>query len=281
MVPFDTLDHGHLRTFLQRRVRDGVLLRLIGKWLNAGVMDSGNVSYPGRGSPQGGVVSPLLANVYLHYVLDEWFHHDVLPCMRARAHLVRYADDAVMIFEVESDARRVLAVLGKRCSKYGLTIHPEKTRLVDFRRPLLSPDKSGSVRCKSETFDLLGFTHYWSRSRSGQRVVKRKTMSSRLTRSVQAIDRWCRARRHDRLIDQHAVLCQKIRGHDAYYGITGNGESLKKFRFLVHRTWRRWLSRRHRKRKLDWDKFNRLLESFPLPPLRVVHSVVRHREVNV
>ena len=106
-------------------------------------------------------------------------------------------------------------------------------------------------------------------------------MSSRLTRSVGAIDRWCRAHRHDRLIDQHAVLCQKIRGHDAYYGITGNGESLKKFRFLVHRTWRRWLSRRHRKRKLDWDKFNRLLESFPLPPLRVVHSVVRRREANV
>jgi RNA-directed DNA polymerase len=175
----------------------------------------------------------------------------------------------------------LLAVLGKRCSKFGLTIHPEKTRLVDFRRPLLSSGKSGSAPRKSATFDLLGFTHYWSRSRSGQRVVKRKTMSSRLTRSVQAIDSWCRAHRHDRLFDQHAALCRKIRGHDAYYGITGNGESLKKFRFLVHRTWRRWLSRRHRKRKLDWDKFNRLLASFPLPPVRVVHSVVRPREANV
>ena len=207
---FDTLDHGHLRTFLQRRVRDGVVLRLIGKWLNAGVMDSGNVSYPDRGSPQGGVISPLLANVYLHYVLDEWFHNDVVPCMRARSRLVRYADDAVMIFEVESDARRVLAVLGKRCSKFGLTIHPKKTRLVDFRRPLLSPGKSGSDRSKSATFDLLGFTHYWSRSRSGHRVVKRKTMSSRLTRSVQAIDHWCKAHRHDRLVEQHAALCRKV-----------------------------------------------------------------------
>ena len=201
--------------------------------------------------------------------------------MRARSRLVRYADDAVMIFEVESDARRVLAVLGKRCSKFGLTIHPKKTRLVDFRRPLLSPGKSGSDRSKSATFDLLGFTHYWSRSRSGHRVVKRKTMSSRLTRSVQAIDHWCKAHRHDRLVEQHAALCRKVRGHDAYYGITGHGESLQNFRFLVHRVWRRWLSRRHRKRKLDWDKFNRLLESFPLPPLRVVHSVVRHREANV
>jgi RNA-directed DNA polymerase len=278
---FDTLDHNHLQTFLQRRVRDGVLLRLIGKWLNAGVMESGSISYPDRGSPQGGVVSPILANVYLHFVLDEWFYNDVLPCMRARAHLVRYADDAVMIFEVESDARRVLAVLGKRCSKYGLTIHPEKTRLVDFRRPLLSPGKSGNARSKPESFDLLGFTHYWSRSRTGQRVVKRKTMSSRLTRSVQSIDSWCKAHRHDRLTDQHAALCQKIRGHDAYYGITGNGESLQIFRFLVHRTWRRWLSRRHRKRKLDWEKFNRLLEMFPLPALRVVHSVFGRREANV
>ena len=276
---FDTLEHGHLRTFLQRRVRDGVLLRQIGKWLNAGVMESGNVSYPDRGSPQGGVVSPLLANIYLHYVLDEWFHQEVLPRLRGAAHLLRYADDAVMIFELESDARRVLAVLGKRCSKYGLTIHPEKTGLVDFRRPLLG--KSGKARCKSKTFDLLGFTHYWGRSRSGQRIVKRKTMSSRLTRSVQAISHWCRAHRHDRVLDQHVTLCRKIRGHDAYYGITGNGESLKKFRFLVHRVWRRWLSRRDRKRKLDWDKFNRLLESFPLPTIRVVHSVVRQREANV
>lgn len=274
---FDTLDHGHLRTFLQQRVRDGVILRLIGKWLNAGVLDLGNISYPEHGSPQGGVVSPILANAYLHYVMDEWFHRDVLPRMRGRACLVRYADDAVMIFELETDARRVMAVLGQRCSKYGLTIHPEKTRLIDFRRPLLSRDQLRESH-KSSTFDLLGFTHYWSRSRSGQRVVKRKTMSSRMTRSIQAIDAWCRAHRHDRLDVQHAALCQKIRGHDAYYGITGNGESLKKFRYLVHRTWRRWLSRRHRKRTLDWDKFNRVLESFPLPPVRVVHSVFGRRE---
>lgn len=277
---FDTLDHGHLRTFLQQRVRDGVVLRLIGKWLNAGVLESGNVSYPDQGSPQGGCISPLLANAYLHYVMDEWFHREVLPRMNARAYLVRYADDAVMIFELESDARRVMAVLGQRCSKFGLTIHPEKTRLLDFRRPLLSQDNSREPH-RSSTFDLLGFTHYWSRSRSGQRVVKRKTMSSRITRSVQAIDSWCQAHRHDRLDVQHAALCQKVRGHDAYYGITGNGESLKKFRYLVHRVWRRWLSRRHRKRKLDWDKFNRILDMFPLPPLRVIHSVFKQREAKV
>ena len=277
---FDTLDHGHLRTFLQQRVRDGVVLRLIGKWLSAGVMDSGNLCYPEHGSPQGGCISPLLANAYLHYVMDAWFYRDVLPRMRGRAYLVRYADDAVMIFELESDARRVMAVLGQRCSKYGLTIHPEKTRLIDFRRPSLSPDPLRESR-KSSTFDLFGFTHYWSRSRSGQRVVKRKTMSSRMTRSIEAIDSWCRAHRHDGLAVQHAALCRKIRGHDAYYGITGNGESLKQFRYHVSRTWRRWLSRRHRKRKLDWEKFNRILDMFPLPPLRVVHSVFKQREAKV
>ena len=174
----------------------------------------------------------------------------------------------------------MMAVLGPRCTKYGLTIHPEKTRLIDFRRPSLSPGQSRDPG-KSSTFDLLGFTHFWSRSRSGHRIVKRKTMSSRLTRSIQAIDSWCQAHRHDRLDVQHAALCQKVRGHDAYYGITGNGESLKTFRFLVHRTWRRWLSRRHRKRTLDWEKFNRLLETFPLPPLRVVHSVLRQGEAKV
>ena len=201
-----------------------------------------------------------------------------MPRMKGKAFLVRFADDFVIAFTDEHDARRVMDVLPKRFAKYGLTLHPVKTRLVRFGRPR----RGRAPRAERPgTFDFLGFTHYWSRSRSGQRVVKRKTMSSRLTRSVQAIDRWCRAHRHDRLIDQHAVLCQKIRGHDAYYGITGNGESLKKFRFPVHRTWRRRLSRRHRKRKLDWDKFHRLLESFPLPPLRVVHSVVRQRGANV
>ena len=132
---FDTLDHAHLREFLQLRVRDGVLKRLIGKWLKAGVMEEGNVSYPEAGSPQGGVISPLLANVFLHYVLDMWFRQEVQPRLRGRAHLIRYADDFVILFTHEEDARRVMEVLPKRFGKYGLTLHPDKTRLVPFRRP--------------------------------------------------------------------------------------------------------------------------------------------------
>jgi hypothetical protein len=248
-----------------------VLNRLIGKWLKAGVMEHGSVSYPDSGSPQGGVISPLAANVYLHYVLDEWFERIVKPRLRGQAHLVRYADDLVMVFEREDDARRVLAVLAQRCAKYGLTIHPEKTRLIDFRQP--SDSRANPGPRKPGTFDLLGFTHYWSRSRRGIPIVKRKTASSRLTRSVRALSRWCRGHRHDPISQQHAVLSQKIRGHYAYFGITGNGASLKNFLFLVQRTWCRWLNRRHRKRSMDWAKFNRLLQRFPLPSVRVVHSI--------
>ncbi len=268
---FDTLDHAHLRSFLKHRVRDGVLLRLIGKWLNAGVTDNGCVSYPDSGSPQGGVISPLLANVYLHYVLDTWFAREVKPCLAGPAYLIRYADDFVIVFKNESDARRVMEVLPKRFGNYGLTLHPEKTRLIAFERP----DNSGRPQGKPGTFDLLGFTHYWGRSRRGLWVVKRKTSSSRMERSVRAIAEWCRRNLHRPLCEQQRVLSQKLRGHCAYYGITGNSSSLSAFRRRVHRTWRYWLSRRNRERSMTWDCFNRLLETYPLPSAIAIHSVCR------
>src|SRR5438876_10710441 len=172
---FDTLDHAQLRALLQQRVRDGVVLRLIGKWLQAGVLEGGDLTYPEAGTPQGGVISPLLANVYLHYVLDVWFEQTVKPRLKGRAFLVRYADDFVMGFACEEDARRVLAVLPKRLRKYGLTLHPDKTRLVPFQRPTQQPDRSDpSGKRPPGSFDLLGFTHYWGRSRKGIWVVKRK-----------------------------------------------------------------------------------------------------------
>ena len=157
---FDALDHAQLRSLLRQRVRDGVLLRLIDKWLNAGVLEDGELTYPEAGTPQGGVVSPLLANVYLHYVLDVWFQEVVKPCLKGRAFLVRYADDFVMGFACEEDARRVLAVLPKRFGKYGLMIHPDKTRLLPFRRPNRSPSAANCQRePQPESFDFLGFTH--------------------------------------------------------------------------------------------------------------------------
>jgi group II intron reverse transcriptase/maturase len=266
-----SLDHGHLRQFVQHRVKDGVLLRLIGKWLNAGVMESGQISYPEAGSPQGGVISPLLANVYLHYVLDTWFEREVQPRLAGRAYLIRYADDFVIGFTDQEDAHRVKDVLPKRFGRYGLKIHPEKTRLVRFNKPSDRNDSSG----QPESFDLLGFTHHWGRSLRGNWVVKRKTSDSRLSRGLRAINQWCRDYRHEPLAEQQQALSRKIRGHCAYYGITGNSQCLSAFRLWVVRSWRRWLSRRNRERGMTWDRFNQLLERYPLPAAVAIHSTCR------
>ena len=269
---FDDVDWSHLRGFLDRRVRDGVIRRAIGKWLNAGVMESGAVWHPDRGTPQGGVASPLLSNVYLHEVLDVWFEHEVKPRLKGRSFEIRYADDAVLIFERENDARRVLAVLAKRFAKYGLRLHPEKTRMVDFRRP---PRAGRGDSQRERSFDLLGFTHFWGRSRTGRWVVQRKTATDRFTRALREIGRWCRAHRHWRVADQQAALSRKLRGHYAYYGITGNARALVRFLYEVRRLWRKWLNRRSWHARMTWEKFARLTERYPFPPPRVVHSVYR------
>jgi group II intron reverse transcriptase/maturase len=274
---FDNLDHGHLRRFLQHRVRDGVLLRLIGKWLKAGVMEDGSVSYPDSGSPQGGVVSPLLSNVFLHYVLDLWFEQDVKPRLRDRAFLIRFADDIVIGFRDGRDARRVMEVIPKRFGKYGLTIHPTKSRLVPFRRPSLwaKGDRGGPDK-PAGTFDLLGFTHYWGRSRKGHWVIKLKTAADRFSRALRSIDSWCRAHRHLSIREQQQTLNAKLRGHYAYYGVTGNSGALTRFLREVEHRWRKWLNRRNRIRSMHWDKFRKLLGRYPLAPVRTVRSALRY-----
>ena len=271
---FDTLDWTHLRTFLHQRIRDGVVLRLIGKWLQAGVLEEGQLHFPATGSPQGGVISPLLSNVYLHYVLDEWFEQQIQPRLKGTAYLIRYGDDFVLGFAQEEDARRVLAVLPKRFGKYGLTLHPDKTRLISFQRPPAgATGKSGGPGHPERSFDLLGFTHYWGRSRKGNWVIKRQTAASRLSRALQRVSQWCRGNRHRPLQEQHHILSQKLQGHYAYYGITGNGHALAGFQHRVKEIWRTWLSRRHRGKPISWQRFQRLLERYPLPPVRVVHSI--------
>ena len=269
---FDDVDWGHLRHFLDQRVRDGVIRRAIGKWLNAGVMESGEVSHPDQGTPQGGVVSPLLSNLYLHEVLDVWFEHEVKPRLRGRAFEVRFADDAALVFEREEDARRVLAVLSKRFAKYGLRLHPEKTRLVDFRSP---PRRGQDGSQRERSFALLGFTHFWGRSRKGRWIVQRKTAKDRFTRALRDIGHWCRMHRHWPVAAQQAALWRKLRGHYAYYGITGNARALDRFLYEVRRLWRKWLHRRSWRGRMTWEKFVRLTERYPLPPPRVVHSVYR------
>jgi group II intron reverse transcriptase/maturase len=267
---FGSLDHRRLREILSQRVQDGVLLRLIGKWLRAGVLEEGRLTHPETGTPQGGVVSPLLANVYLHEVLDTWFEDVVRPRMRGAAHLIRFADDAVVVFACEEDARRVMAVLPKRLARYGLRLHPEKTRLVAFGRP-----RSRGHEDRPGTFDFLGFTHSWGWSRRGRPVVRRKTARDRFTRSWRAVYRWCRENRHLPIAEQQRVLGQKLRGHYAYYGLTGNARALTRFSFEVRRAWHKWLGRRSRSARMSWERFARLLERHPLPPVRVVHSIYR------
>jgi RNA-directed DNA polymerase len=272
---FDTLDHAHLRSFLDRRVRDGVLRKMIGKWLKAGVLESGAIRHPDEGTPQGGVISPLLANIYLHEVLDLWFEHEVKPRLSGEFRLIRYADDFVIAFSSVADARRVMAVLPKRFAKYGLKLHPVKTRMVDFRRPR----RRGNVRRneRPQTFDLLGFTLYWGKSRQGNWVIKHKTARSRFNRALRAIARWCKEHRHWPIPTQHDTLSRKLRGHYGYFGITSNYAALSRLRNEVERVWRRWLRRRSQRDRMNWKRFTDLIGRHPLPPARIVHRF--HRPV--
>ena len=265
---FDSLDHSCLQEILRRRIRDGVLLRLIGKWLNAGVQEGANLHFPEEGTPQGGVISPLLANIYLHEVLDEWFVGEVQPRLRERAVLVRYADDFVILFARKEDALRVLEVLPKRFGKYGLTLHPEKTRLIPFRRPDIA------ARTRDEepgTFDLLGFTFHWGLSRNGKWIVKQRTAKDRFSRTLRRLRYWCRIHRHEPIKTQHTALVRKLNGHYAYFGVTSNIMALGRLWHETKAIWRKWLSRRSRKAFISWAKMHRLLAVLPLPPPRIVH----------
>ncbi len=266
---FDNIDRGWLRSFIQRRINDGGIMRLIGKWLHAGVMDGAALSYTDKGTPQGGVISPLLANIYLHHVLDTWFETEVKPRMRGHCFLVRFADDFVIGFQREDDARRVLQVLAKRFARFGLDLHPEKSRLIEFGRPARA-QRSGQG---ANTFDFVGFTHYWARSRRGYWVIKRKTKRKTVTKHIQGIRAWCRRNRHRALEEQHRIISAKLRGHYQYFGVRGNLQALAAVREQVLRAWQYWLHRRSSKHAMPWSKFQALLARLPLPRPRIIHAV--------
>ena len=261
---FDNLDHSRLRRILDQRVHDGVLRRTIDKWLAAGVLEGEELSHPDAGTPQGGVVSPILANIYLHDALDTWFEKYVRPRLQGQAFMIRFADDAVMVFSEEKDARRMMDVLPQRLGQYGLTLHPTKTRLFYFR-----PDSSAGDEQSRDTgkksFDFLGFTHHWARSRRGSWVVKRKTASSRFRRALKRASEWFQRVRHQPVAWQHQQLVRKLRGHDNYYGITGNSAALYRFRYELTRLWRKWLDRRSDKACMTWPRFKRLLARYRVP----------------
>jgi group II intron reverse transcriptase/maturase len=259
---FDSIDRKVLMEMLRERVTDTSLLRLVGKCLHVGILDGAEYSEPDVGTVQGSTLSPLLGNVYLHHVLDQWFERDVRPRLQGKALLVRFADDFVIGFEREDDAKRVWAVLGRRFERYRLRLHPDKTRLLPFQRPPRG-QKGGKG---SATFDFLGFTQFWARSRKGAWVPRLKTRKARLRRAITAVADWCRSHRHLPVKQQHAALKSRLNGHLNYYGVNGNSRSLGVLIYEATRAWYKWLCRRSQRSRLNWKRFGDLLRDFPLPP---------------
>ena len=262
---FDSIDRKLLQEQIQERVSDGSLKRLIGKCLHVGVLDGTEYSEPDEGTVQGSVLSPVLGNIYLHHVLDDWFERDAVPRLRGKARLIRYADDAVFAFEREDDAHKVLEVLHKRFARFGLRLHPEKTRIVPFQRP----DRNTGAGKGPGSFDFLGFTVYWRRSRKGLWVPRMKTRKARVQRFLRTIAEWCRRHRHDEVKDQHAALVRRIAGNFRYFGVNGNVQALCRVRGVCEAIWRKWLNRRSQRTSKTWDEFHALLRKWPLPRARV------------
>lgn len=265
---FDNMPHDRIREILRLRINDGKIIRLIGKWLKAGVVEEGNISYPSCGSPQGGVISPLIANIFLHHVLDNWFAEAVQPRLKGRSFLVRFADDFILGCEVEADAHKVMRVLSKRFAKYGLTIHPDKSKMVRFKWPSRYSRKS-----HTGTFDFLGFTHYWGRSRNDNWVVKRQTMRKRQARAMRVIYLYCQSNKHEPLSDQLKGLRVKLIGLYNYYGIRCNYRSLWMIYQYTRECWRKWLSRRSNAGVISWEKFEQFLKRWKLPEPRITKMV--------
>lgn len=270
---YDSMDRGALRQFLEHRVKDRSLLRLIAKWLHAGVLEDGVVFHPVTGTPQGGVISPILANVYLHYALDRWAEKVMRPQLRGEFYMVRYADDVAFAFQYQDDAARFAAALRGRLGKFGLQLNEAKTRLIEFGR--FAAANAARRNRKPATFDFLGFTHSCGTSRTGRFKVIRRTAATRLRRAITRVTAWCRAHRHLPVPDQWRYLCSVLRGHYQYYGLTGNMASLRGFLAQLTRAWRKWLDRRSQRGRMSWARFGQLLLRHPLPAAWLPHSVYR------
>lgn len=265
---FDDVSRKALMDMLRTRIADGSLLRLVGKCMHVGVLDGAEYSVPEDGTTQGSVLSPLLGNIFLHYALDVWFENEVKPRLRGAAHLIRYADDVAIAFEFEDDARRVLEVLPKRVKRFGLTLHPQKTRLLPFGRP------AGKQRRREPgSFDLLGFTLYWKRTRKGRWEMAFKTRRASFRRALKSVYEWCRRHRHASIKDQHTALTRRIRGHFNYFAVNGNLRSLSAFLCKVEHIWFKWLRRRSNRTRLNWQRYRALLGRMPLPRPRITVQI--------
>jgi RNA-directed DNA polymerase len=268
---FDQVDHKWLMRMLRERVVDRTILRLIGKWLRAGVLEEGERTRNDVGVPQGGVISPLLANIYLHYALDLWITRKVRKGLAGRIFLIRYADDFVIGCTDWEDAQKVWERLPDRLKQFGLELSPEKSRLIEFGRgAYLEGKEKGNRLC---TFDFLGFTHYMTRSRRGGVRLGRKTIGKRYRRTMVALnDKLRKLRNLLPFRELHRYLCQVLKGHYNYYGFAGNTATLNKFAYAVERMWYKWINRRSQRKSFNWEEFQELLKRFPLPRPRIVKS---------
>jgi group II intron reverse transcriptase/maturase len=269
---FDKIVRGILIEMVEKRVSDGSVLRLIQKWIKVGVIEDGKLLMSEAGTGQGQPISPLLANIYLHHALDVWFEEMVKPRLKGEAYEIRFADDAILCFQHREDAEKVMRVLPKRFEKYGLTLHPEKTRLIEFgRHAARNAKKRGK---QPESFDFLGFKHLCARSRKGGFTVHVRTLAKRLRRGLKAIADWCKQHRRTPVNQQQEALNAKLRGHYQYYGRPTNYYSIWQFYRRVCRIWREWLGRRTRGRPLRWDRYNAILRQHPLLLPRITHAWV-------
>jgi group II intron reverse transcriptase/maturase len=268
---FDSVDHEKMMRALQERIADRRVLRLIGQWLKAGILESGECRIPEEGTPQGALISPLLANVYLHYALDKWVARWQADPRRGPMIFVRYADDFIIGFKHEHDAQKMLADLKARMAQCGLALNEGKTRLIEFGR-FAAERRARRGERRPETFDFLGFTHYCSETRKGRFLLKRKTIGKRLRGKVKQLRKEMMERMHTAVSEQHKWLCSVLRGHYAYFGVRCNVHCLHAFWRQVQRLWHHALRRRDGKRSLTWERFEQLLELFPLPEPTITHT---------
>ena len=276
---FDHVDHNWMMRCLEVRIKDRSLLRIIGRMLKAGYMEEGALEATEEGTPQGGIISPILANVYLHYVLDLWFEKAVKPKLRGEAHIVRYADDFICCFQYENEARSFYRQLQARLAKFNLEISAEKSKIIEFGRFAWDNRKRKGLG-KPETFDFLGLTHYCSTSRNGRFRVKRKTSKKKYRAALGRIKDWLVRNRNMPIVQIHKALSVKLLGHYRYYGISDNSR-ICNFGFEVTRLFFKWINRRSQRNSYTWEQFLMFLEKNPLPKPKIHISVFENAKVTV
>src|SRR5262245_30535015 len=270
---FDNIVREQLMEIIRARVKDETICRYMGKWLHAGVIEDGALLVTTKGTPQGAVISPWMANVYLHHVLDQWVEKQIKPLLKGEIHLIRYADDFIVCFQYHEDATRFLAVLRQRFERFGLELSEAKTQLIAFGR-FAAEQLRREGKGKPPTFNFLGFTHICATSRQGKFTIHLSTAKNRLKRAAQRLTEWCRTHRHLKVSEQHATLVRKMTGHYQAYGRRTNYASLRQFFRIAERSWRKWLARRSQHGTMTWTRYKALLARFPLPQPRVTQAGV-------